>query len=170
MKVIHTKLLDQLQQNLMQGEREMEINRFSIFLIMIISLIACRNSDEKKIVREIPTQAVIKYVDFEIETFYAIDKNSFEKSFSEDIKEITVKEKIFLDSLDQIITNLKPSAKGFKPDVRMIIKILYKDDRSKIIALSDIALEVNGVEMVFEPRLLSFIKTHLLLSTDIEQN
>jgi len=51
----------------------------------------------------------------------------------------------------------------------MIIKILYKDDQSKIIALSDIALEVNGVEMVFEPRLLSFIKTHLLLSTDIEQ-
>ena len=121
-------------------------------------MLACMSAIKKG---NIPTRAVIKYVDFEIVTPIHVDRESFDKYFSSNISVLTVEDAHFLDSLNNIIMNLKPSTQGFKPDVRMLIKLFYPDSSFKVVALSDIALEVDSSEMIFEPKLISLVKTKI---------
>jgi hypothetical protein len=136
----------------------MKINNLLVLAIMVITINACRGTVEKGM---IPTRAVIKYVDFEIVTPIHINRELFEKYFSSNISVLAVDDVPFLDSLNTIILQLEPSTQGFKPDVRILIKLIYPDNSAKIVALSDIALEVDGSEMTFEPKLISLIKTKL---------
>jgi hypothetical protein len=132
-------------------------NNILSFFMLISFIVACQNN----VTKVVPQKAIIKYVDFEIETPINVYRNTFEKYFSKEYSSLTIEDRNFLDSLNTIIANLKPSTKGFKPDVRMIIELCYPSDSVKIICLSDIAIDLDGVEMTYDPKILSLIKTRI---------
>lgn len=107
---------------------------------------------------EVPQKAVLRFVAFDTESPVHVDCDSLDSFFGKQVTVFTLSDRESLDSLAVILAGLKPSSKGFTPDVRLVMDIYYQDNRMKRLCMSDIALEVEGVEMQFEPRLLSLIQ------------
>ena len=74
----------------------------------------------------------------------------------------TIDDSHFLDSLGVILTTLKPSKEGYVPDVRVVIEARLVDSTKILVGMSDIAVEVNGRPMTFEPSLFNLVQGWIL--------
>ena len=96
---------------------------------------------------EVPQRAVLKLVDFNTESPVHVDCDSLDSFFGKKVTVFTLTDRVVLDSVAAILAGLTPSCKGFKPDVRFVMDVHYQDNRMKRLCMSDIALEIEGVEM-----------------------
>jgi hypothetical protein len=96
-----------------------------------------------------------------IETPIDVSCDSFQKYFGEDLSNLTIDDKQFLDSLAVILAGLRPSTKGSSPDVRLVMQIYYPHIPMKTVCMNRFVLELDGIEMEFEPRLFTLIQSEL---------
>jgi hypothetical protein len=130
-----------------------------ILAVTLIGLLAigCQNTN----VNNIPERVVMKYIYLDTLTPIDISCDSFEIYFKQDVSTLTVTGEQFLDSLASILDVLRPSPDSFMPDVRLVMQIYYPKNKTQELCMGRTALELDGVAMEFEPRLLSLLKSEV---------
>ena len=129
---------------------------------MSIVAIACHHGGTDRRGNNSISKATIKYVDWDIETPIRIDCSSLQTYFGDRVVSHSIDDSLFLDSLATTLTTLKPSPEGYMPDVRLVIEGSFADGTKILLGMSDIAIEVNGKPMTFQPSLFNLVQRWIL--------
>jgi len=132
---------------------------FTLVLLFALCAFTCQRNQNEKLMIDSLDKAIISFVDLEIESPIHIDCDSLRSYFGSEVLTLPIDDRPFLDSLATIISNLRPSNKGFTPDVRMVVEMHYSNGGKRVLCMSDIALAFDGKEMEFEPSLLSLLES-----------
>lgn len=126
------------------------IINIKILLISILMLSCSMKEKEVSWIR-------IKYVDFDILTFYAISCKDFEEYFKSEISSIKVYDKVKIKAFKKLYEKLEVEGNGYYPDVRMIIEIKYDDKTQDIICMSMHGIEVNNKPYKLTKEFFNFV-------------
>ena len=147
---------------LMSRQRRRGKSRSSWLVVQVLLFaflsVKCERRPVEKPVSPVLDHVVIRYVRFDIETPVSIGSNTLVSYFGPDVKAMSLYDRPFLDSLDHLVSALKPSSKGFLPDVRLVLEMHYSSGVRKAASMSHNALSLDGQEMEFDSTLLRMLQ------------
>lgn len=125
------------------------------FLAMLMIFPLFINSHQKIEIKKI----IIRYVDFNIETFVAVGCDSFEGRFEDEIKTIVIKDKKRLDKFEKYINELsKDDNEKLLPDVRLKMEIFENNGKIDTLCMDNVRISLNKVSMKDSKKFKSMIK------------
>jgi hypothetical protein len=123
-------------------------------LTMLMALSMFINSPQKIGIKKI----IIRYVDFNIETFVAVGCDSFEERFENEMKTIVIEDKKRLDIFEKYINELsKDDNEQSFPDVRLKMEIFENNGRIDTLCMDYARISFNNVSMKDSKKFKSMI-------------
>ena len=130
-----------------------------LLMLPILSLLIY--SPQKSEIKKI----LIKYVDFNIETFVAVRCNSFEERFGEEVRTIIINKKKELDTFDHYLNELsKDENEKLFPDVRLKMEIIRNNGIIDTLCMDNVRISLNNHPMKNSKKFRSMIKGILATS------
>lgn len=126
----------------------------NLFFIIMLTLFcsACKAQNTPKI--------KISYVNLDITTPITIKCDDFERLFNSKIKTVIIDKKTDINSLINMVNNLKIDTSKYMPDVRVKLEISYSDT-SKIYCLSKMRVYSEGITYFLPDKLLGILKRYM---------
>jgi hypothetical protein len=101
----------------------------------------------------------VKSVDFDLTSFFKIDCDTFEKSFTGEFQTDIITSRAEIDIFEAALKKLVKDQEKYTPDIRAKIFIRYDDDDNGVLCLSDLGVVYNGDFVKATPELIKFVET-----------
>lgn len=124
-----------------------------IILLLLFTAFSC-NGQTNKI-----NKILIKYVDYDLETFYKIHCADFDNQFNRDVHTKFITDTICINKFSVFLGTLKANKKKYYPDVRAKI-IIYRSNGTEDVLCIDggNSAEFDGNSMLIDTKFVNFIK------------
>jgi len=147
-------------QSLSHPKKKMKSNvTYLLSVILALGMIECQEAHNHTRPGQSFTKAVIRYVDIDLESPIGVSCDSLESFWGDEVDTLVLVDRPFLDSLESIVSKLKASNKGFRPDARIIVEMYSTRGIKKTLCMSNVALALDGKEMEFTPELLQLLQS-----------
>jgi len=125
--------------------------KLTVCILAIFAFSFCSTESPIKIIE-------IKKVDFEINTVFRIDCKLFESSFKNELKSITITDKLTIQKFEKELTKLQIDGGNYNPDVRAKLLLHYSDTRIDTLCMSEIGFLLNGNSFLANEELLNLVR------------
>lgn len=102
----------------------------------------------------------LDYVNLDIMTPIKVECDYFEVFFNSQIKSVSIDKQTDIDSIINMVNNLKVNTSKYLPDVRVQLEISYAN-KSKIYCLSKMGMYSEGISYILPDKLLDILKKHM---------
>ena len=120
--------------------------------VLILLFSACKAQD-------IPTMK-LSYVDLDIKTPIDVSCDMYKLLFKSQIKMVKIDKQTDIDSIINLLNNLRIDTSKFIPDVRAELEISYSN-KSKIYCLDKKGIYSEGISYFLPDKLLGILKRHM---------
>jgi hypothetical protein len=131
---------------------------YLIYIIIAITSVNCRQPNTvKQLKKDEVIKIDVKWIDFDLETDVRIDCDQFERSFDGGSFTTAISSRKNIDSIIQIIRNMKRIDNTYEPDVRGKMWLYHSNKVVDTICFSNIVLSYKNMSYNTPPQLIRLL-------------
>lgn len=134
-----------------QQEKKISIN---IVLVMFFLFLSCANRPREKDIE----RALLKKVNFDINSIVNIKCENFESTFKNKLELIEINDTSSLRKLELVLKSLKSDSIGRELDVRAKLILFYSDRTKDSLCMDRFRVTLNGKTFLMKQEFLNFIE------------